>query len=272
MQFFSNLYKSARISHFIKSYLTKTVFHDTSVYNKNVIVTLTTTPKRINRIWPTLNSILLQSERPEKIYLWIPRLYKRFPQHAEIQLPDFIKHNPSVHVQFIDTDYGPATKLLPCLQLSLDPNTKIIVIDDDRLYPPHFIKDLLTYEKLDPNAALGIAGAVVLGKMRQEYRSTNKLAMADVLLGYQGYLVKPKFFSNAVFEYPENLPEAFFEDDVWFSGHLQKRGIRRVLIPSMPATQSRLTRNKQSGGLCMHENKDKRNFMRVFHYFNSTTL
>lgn len=231
---------------------------------KNVVVTMTTTPARINKIWPTLNSIALQSQQPEKIYLWIPKSFKRFA-HATIQtLPNFMQHYTNLEVQWIEHDYGPATKLLPCLQHIAYQQTKLIIIDDDRIYPPHFIEDLLTYERLDPCAALGIAGTIMHGPQRCEYRATKKLALVDVLLGYNGMLVKPAFFSEAVFQYPPNLSEAFYEDDVWLSGHLHQRNIRRLLIPSLPGWQSMLLGNTRSFGLCMHENKDKRNFNLVY--------
>ena len=253
--------------HYLRCYAKKLQTSGRGIIHPGVVVSLTTTPVRINKIWPTLNSILLQSELPEKIYLWIPKQFKRFPNQSIDQLPEFIKNNPFIQVQFIDKDYGPATKLLPCLEQIQDKNTKIIVIDDDRLYPRHLIRDLLRYEKLDSTAAIGIAGTVVHGAERREYVSSKKLAMVDVLLGYQGYLVKPKFFSKAVFDYPEHLPEAFFEDDVWFSGHLQRNAIRRLLIPIKSGTQSIITQNTKTIGLCMNENRDKRNFMSVFTYF-----
>ncbi len=208
----------------------------------------------------------MQSQQPEKILLWIPKHFKRFRNESISRLPHFFQNYPSVQVEFIDHDYGPASKLLPSLELFAGQDTKIIIVDDDRIYPIHFIRDLLKYEQFDPGAALGIAGTVMHGAMRCEYTSTKKMALVDVLLGYNGVLVKPKFFSKEIFNYPTHLPEAFFEDDVWFSGHLQKNKIRRVLIPSLAGWQSLILGNKRSMGLCMHENKDKSNFNRVFEY------
>ena len=258
----------SEIVHPLRCYSKKNVLPKlNATIQKNVVVSLTTTPVRIKKIWPTLNSIMRQSERPEKIYLWLPKQFKRFPHHTIDQLPDFIKNNPLIHVAFIDKDFGPATKLLPCLQFLAGQDKKIIVIDDDRIYSQHLIRDLLRYERIEPSSAIGIAGVVIMGSNRRDYIATKKIALVDVLLGYQGYLVKPQFFSEEIFEYPNDLPEAFFEDDVWISGHMQKRGIRRVLIPSKPSGHSHMLRDKTSFSLCKHENKDKQNFMGVFNYF-----
>lgn len=257
---------------FLRCYSTRHQFHKMHNIQEKVIVSLTTTPVRIKKMWPTLHSICLQSVQPEKIYLWIPKKFKRFPQNEILELPDFIKNNPYIQVEFIDHDYGPATKLLPCLQSPELRDKKIVVIDDDRIYPRHLIRDLLHYEQWDPSAAIGVAGTIVFGLHRKEFPATKKITKVDVLLGFNGYLVKPLFFSSTVFEYPENLPEAFFEDDVWFSCHLKQRGVRRMLIPSTASTQNLMTLNKKTLGLCMHENKDKQNFLRVFNYFNQQNL
>lgn len=254
--------------HYLRCYLKKSHFSNPSTCQQQVIVSLTTTPVRIKKIWPTLTSIMLQSVQPEKIYLWIPKKFKRFPEYEMSELPDFIKNNPFIHVEFIETDFGPATKLLPCLRSASLKDKKIIVIDDDRLYPRHLIRDLLRYEKIDPDAAIGIAGTVVFGSHRKEYDKVKHITMVDVLLGYNAYLVKAPFFSKDVFEYPCSLPEAFFEDDVWLSGHIKKMGVRRLLVPSRNSTQNILTPNTKTFGLCMHENKDKTNFMSVFKYFS----
>ena len=253
--------------HYLKCYSKKCNFPPPSNVQKQVIVSLTTTPVRINKIWPTLTSIMLQSVQPEKIYLWIPKKFKRFPENEIGELPYFIKDNPLIQVEYIETDFGPASKLLPCLQSPSLQDKKIIVIDDDRLYPRHLIRDLLHYEKIDPEAAIGIAGTVVFGPHRKEYAKAKHITMVDVLLGYNAYLVKTYFFSKDVFEYPPNLPEAFFEDDVWISAHIKKMGVRRFLVPSKSSMQNMLTPNTRTFGLCMHENKDRRNFIVVLDHF-----
>ena len=260
----------ANYIHFLRCYAKKNQHIDASLIQKNVVVSMTTTPARITKIWPTLNSIALQSIKPEKIYLWIPKKFKRFNHETISRIPHFIQANPYIHVEWINDDFGPATKLLPCLKLLEEQDTNIIMIDDDRIYPPHLIRDFLIHERTDPYSALGIAGTIVHGSERREYRSRRNITLVDVLLGYNGCLVKPSFFSKEVFNYPSDLPEAFFEDDVWFSGHLKKMGVRRLLIPSIAGWQNIITGNKNSFGLCMYENKDKRNFIHVYNYFNTT--
>lgn len=213
-----------------------------------------------------LNSLMLQSVMPEKIYLWLPKKYIRFPEGEIEEVPDFIKKNPMIYVNYSEEDYGPATKLLPYLQQYSSQKKPIIVVDDDRIYHEDFIKNLLHYSALSPDSAIGVGGVVVKGLTHNQYNTTKQIRNVDVLLGSQGYLVKPLFFSHNVFHYPKHLPEAFYEDDVWFSGHLQTSGISRMIVPATPSIQCR--HHKKKFALCLNENKDKHNFMRVFNYFN----
>jgi hypothetical protein len=106
------------LAHFIKCHTKPSLYiAKAAPIKKNVFVSLTTTPTRIKSIWPTLNSLLLQTVLPEHIILWIPKTHKRFKKSIT-QLPPFLKH-PHIQVRFIDEDYGPATKLLPAIKVFL---------------------------------------------------------------------------------------------------------------------------------------------------------
>lgn len=251
----------------IKCYLKKTPKVDKSKILQNVVISFTCTPVRIYKIWPTINSMLLQSQLPSKIYLWIPKHFKRFSNTGIDKIPTFLKNNPLIQIEFIEKDWGPATKLLPCLEkFKHQPDTKIIVIDDDRIYPKNFVKDLVRYSQQYPCQGISIAGVIMENGQRNEYTHTDIVQKTDVILGYQGYLVKPQFFSAVIFDYPDDCPEAFFEDDVWISGHLKRNNVSCLMVPSQQSTQSWLMGNVLSHGLCMNENKDKTNFMKTWVY------
>lgn len=64
----------------------------------------------------------------------------------------------------------------------------------------------------------------------------------DVLTGTWGFLVQPRFFDGQLTDYSSYPAEAFFVDDIWFSGHLARRGVPRrvitVLNPPWPTWAS----------------------------------
>ncbi|OGT48080.1 MAG: hypothetical protein A3E82_06930 [Gammaproteobacteria bacterium RIFCSPHIGHO2_12_FULL_38_11] len=254
--------------HVLRCYSKRTPYVNKEKILNDVIISFTTTPGRIHKMWPTINSLLLQTQLPSKIFLWLPKNYHRFQNNFIVNIPNFLKDNPLIQIEFIEKDWGPSTKLLPYLEKFQNyPDTKIIVIDDDRIYPKTLIEDLVNYSNQYPQDAITIAAVVMSNSGRQEYTHSNKLKEIDVMLGYQGYLVKPRFFTPEIFNYSADCPEAFFEDDVWISANLKKNNIMRLMIPSRPGTQNVLTGNTFSSGLCVHENKDKRNFIKTWEYF-----
>jgi len=258
--------------HLCRCYCKKPPPVDTHQTVNDVVISLTTTPPRIQKIWPTIHSLLLQSQLPSKIYLWIPKHYKRFNNTSIPHIPEFLNH-PLIQVERIDKDWGPATKLLPALEKFKDlPETKIIVVDDDRVYPPELISTLIIHASAHPKSAITLIGTDIKQHKRIKYKKTRVPYPVDVLMGHGGYLVKPKFFSPAVFDYSQAPFEAFFEDDVWLSGHLFRNTISRLRVPSKhPATQNLKLLNvfKFSNPLCRNENQNGLNFLKVWSYFLS---
>lgn len=256
--------------HMLSAYFKKKIVIDERKITPGVVVSFTTTPVRINKIWPTINSILLQSQLPSKIYLWIPKQYKRFNNDSISYIPKFLKNNPLVQVEYIEKDWGPATKLLPCLdKFKTQKNTKIIIIDDDRIYHENFIKDLVHYSENNSEVAVTIAGILMSRNNLISPVKNKKICEVDIMEGFSGYLVKPKFFSTAIFNYPVNCPSVFFEDDVWISGHLMQNGIKKIKMRSLSSIQNWMIGNIRSYGLHKHENKGHVNFKQAWAFFQN---
>jgi hypothetical protein len=123
---------------------------------KRCVVSLTTIPDRVNLLSECLNSLDNQSLKPSQIYLQIPKTTlsgKRF----DLSLLKKIHIPSSVKINIIDKDYGPITKLIPVLELEKDPDTYIIIVDDDIIYHKDLIKTLCN-PKHDAFDAIGLAG------------------------------------------------------------------------------------------------------------------
>jgi hypothetical protein len=103
------------------------------------------------------------------------------------------------------------------------------------------VSTLVRFSRALPHAALCFRGRRVPPSSRwRDSRAVfgtrvNAPASMDVISGCGGYLVKPRFFVDDVFDYDGAPPSAFFVDDIWFSGHLARRGIPRYIIPSTAA-------------------------------------
>jgi hypothetical protein len=199
------------------------------------IVTLTTLPSRIHRIGPTIKSLLNQTLAPAEIRLNVPAMSRREQQPYVI--PAWLERLPSVTIARCD-DYGPSTKLLPAL-LSSAPDQRLIVVDDDRIYHPSFIEQMVKNADAHPGVAVVGSGwdapadltdrpstllATLRGQPPVPIKCTRvKIAQeVDIMQGLSGYLVEPRFFeSAAVVDYARAPSAAVLVDDVWISAHCQ---------------------------------------------------
>lgn len=114
----------------------------------NLIVTLTSYPKRISTISETLVSLLNQSIKPEKIILWL----------AESQFPNREKDLPIVLLQLRHfcleirwcRDLKSYKKLIPALEY--DRRKIYVTADDDIYYPKNWLKKLYNSYLNDKNS------------------------------------------------------------------------------------------------------------------------
>ncbi|MEW6283616.1 MAG: hypothetical protein AB1758_33705, partial [Candidatus Eremiobacterota bacterium] len=197
-----------------------------------VLVTLTSLPSRMDLLKLTLASLLDQTVLPQRVQVCLPRASLR--EGCGYRLPDFLDH-PRVRVLRCDTDWGPATKLLPSWVES-GPEQLLLAVDDDNVYPPDLVETLLRWHRLRPDAVVGLRGwrvgspfarTEILFGTRQRH-----LSRVDVLTGTWGYLLRRDHLDERVLDYSGWPRDAFFVDDVWICGHLARRGVPRLLVPA----------------------------------------
>ncbi len=200
-----------------------------------VVVSLTTIPSRINRIWPCLNSILCQTRPPDLVYLTIPLWSKR--ERCGYNIPESLMTEPGIVLHRCREDRGPILKLYETLKKETNPRTLIITVDDDTVYPRHLIRVLLGYHKKLPGAVLGFRGWQLpeSGKFldrRILYGNCVKTPIkVDVLSGISMVMYQRNQFQDDFFT-RYGLPEsAFFVDDICISGYLAQKGIHKYLLP-----------------------------------------
>jgi hypothetical protein len=200
-----------------------------------VVVSLTTIPDRLVHIRPTLHSLLDQSRRPDAIVLNLPSESRREGRGYEI--PDFFADYGPVEIVRCDRDWGPATKALPTLQRETAPETRIVITDDDQVYPRNLIETLVRASERFPDAVVCSRGFRIPAGLDINLRNTlygthlDHEEPIEIVQGSAGYLVRPRFFTKDVFDYSAAPKEAFFQDDIWLCGHLAGRGVDRLVVP-----------------------------------------
>ncbi len=211
-----------------------------------VVFSLTTIPSRLDTIYPTLKSLNNQTIKPDAIYLTIPKKCKRL----NTSYPNISKKIQKLcKVVYIERDYGPVTKIIGALIKEKDPETLIITVDDDVIYPSTIISEMLEWNRLFPDSALSSSGlsignypfkySISFNQKQNDWWFTmgkNEGRNIDILYGYAGALYSRKFFPTKqnlykdFFKYIESDKDLFKNDDVFLSFFLNKQNIKRRLV------------------------------------------
>ena len=115
-----------------------------------IYVSISTIPQRLKNLSMSVESLLKQTKKPDKIFINIPFKYKRFPEGIEDdQIPKF--DNSIVEITRCE-DCGPGTKLLGSLN-KLEKNSLLILADDDHIYEDYMIEKFFYFYSMEPNNA-----------------------------------------------------------------------------------------------------------------------
>jgi hypothetical protein len=199
---------------------------------EDVVVTLTTSPKRIAKIEPVIDSIMNQtSSVPYIIVLNLPFVYKR-NNSTFGDIPDFLLNNSRVYINRCE-DIGPATKVLPTVKI-VRPLTILISIDDDIVYPEDTVATLLEMSRIYPEAAItGHSGMLLEHDDALPYRrdETKPFQLAELVEGHASVLYRREFLVD--FDYDDILTTplaCYLGDDLILSNHLRKKNIPILVV------------------------------------------
>ena len=223
----------------------------------SLVVSLSAIPPRFDKLFPILEHLQRQTAPVEEIRLYIPKRFRRFPDY-DGSLPDVPK---GIRIMQPSDDLGPASKVLFAAEDLRGTDTDIIYCDDDHYYAPDHFERILAARGDDTSRAVAAKGGdlktwgITLSAPRQprpelwrktmDYRMTRakhfvhrlrtgeklpkptrweflRPCYLDIAMGYGGVLVRPDFFDDAVYDIP---PVIWAVDDIWLSGHLERRGI-----------------------------------------------
>lgn len=211
-----------------------------------VVASLTTLPWRYGGLLETIKSIKNQSRPPDAIYLTLPPETRR----NKTPYPPLPSEVEALCTPVrIEKDYGPVCKILGALLNEYDPDTTIIIFDDDVIYPEDMIAKMMEYN--DKQTALASSGAILkygfpfysthsnaAGLVNEitSFRMSKEGREVDLLCGFSAVLYMRKFFNNVneLIELAESNEDVYYNDDVLLSAYVAKRGIKRKVYPDIP--------------------------------------
>lgn len=244
-----------------------------------VVFSFTTIPDGINKIQLTLDALVEQDGLGfDAIYVIVPRKYRKTPVEiptwlladtASLERSDFqgigfatgtSAFHAKVHVVVLDTDFGPASKVLGTLLVEQDPDTLIVYGDDDRVYPSQLCERALHHSARFPNEAVAVLGGWISAEDslycgRSLEVGVNRVSFVG---GAGGVAVKRKFFGMGRATLPAfaimNLSKAcFLGDDYYLSHVLSANGVPRRIVYDSCWNIENLRASYPHGGLSYAE-------------------
>ena len=168
-----------------------------------IYVSISAIPPRIKNLEKSVESILNQTLKPDKIFINIPFKYRRFKEViGNNQLPNF--KDSSIEVTRCE-DCGPGTKLLGSLH-KMEKDSLVVLADDDNFYENYMIEKFYYFYKMAPDNAYSFY--------------VHPLDNFPIGQGADGFAINTnalegiKNFYNQIIK---NHKELFLYDDPWIS-------------------------------------------------------
>ena len=168
-----------------------------------IYVSISTIPQRLKNLNDTVESLLKQTQKPNKIFINIPYKYERFSEIIEDnQIPKF--SSDIVEVTRCE-DCGPGTKLLGSLN-KVKKNSLLILADDDHVYEDYMIEKFFYFYSKAPNNAYSFY--------------VHPLGNFGIGQGADGFAINTNYLQgikNFYDKVVKDYKELFLHDDLWIS-------------------------------------------------------
>lgn len=204
-----------------------------------MIVTMASFPKRIDKVWITIETIMNQTVKPKKIILCLAE--DLFP-NGEADLPKELLKQKSrgLEICFCE-DLWPHKKYFYTMQKY--PDDVIVTIDDDIFYPENVLEQLWAAYQKYPNAVSCERGHVVAytedgafakyNDWDSEKKGLTEPTLQLFPIGCGGVLYPPHLLHEGLFNKEEIKELCLANDDIWLK--------TMEIMNGVPAVRARAT-------------------------------
>ena len=211
------------------------VVHDKYGVNpdSDIVVSLTSFPGRISTVWITVQTLLHQTLKPQRIILWLaedqfPNRKSDLPQSL-LRLEQF-----GLEIRFCDNLF-PHKKYY--YSMKEYPAFKVITVDDDIFYPENLIEELQKLSKEFPDCICCTWAHEITTIQRsiQPYKKWKQCVMEGghpslklIPIGCGGVLYPPYSVANTIFEKEDIKALCLRTDDLWLKSMAVIAGTKSV--------------------------------------------
>jgi len=168
-----------------------------------IYISLSTIPKRLKNINKSVESLLQQTQKPDKIFINIPYKYRRFEEIIDDK--EIPKFNSKIVEVIRCEDSGPGTKLLGSLD-KLKKNSLVILADDDHSYEDYMVEKFYYFYSRAPENAYSFY--------------VHPLRDFGIGQGADGFAINTNSLTGVKNFYDmivKNHKDLFLNDDLWIS-------------------------------------------------------
>lgn len=211
-------------------------FKKNSLKKKSIdlIVSMTSFKKRINKTWISVVSIFLQVTKPNRIILWLS--IDEFSSIKQVPLLLKFLMRYGLEIKFCNSNYLGHKKYIHLEHNMI--NSIIITVDDDIIYNKYLISTLLDYHHNNANSiCCSLAYVVKINDLGFEPYSYWPPALQNQYdnyvfpVGAGGVLYPPDFFKNFLFEFAVINDICLYADDIWLFVVSRYIGYKSLKVP-----------------------------------------
>jgi hypothetical protein len=225
-----------------------------------IIVSLTSFPKRINKLWMVIETILRQKQKPDRIILWLSKQQFRGINELPVNLKNQQKRG--LEIRFCEDDLRSHKKYFYSLQEFK--KAIVITVDDDVLYNSKIISSLIELHIKFPECVCcnHCNEITLLENMILPYKSWRKSEVSDFPsykifpIGVGGVLYPPNAVSQFAFNIDAIKSNCYLADDIWLNimtkiaGNMSvSSNLKTFYLPVMYENNSTLTSMNVNEGL-----------------------
>lgn len=220
-------------SYYLPQFLAKSSRPEAKFHCKNLIVSLTTFPTRINDVWMTIECLLRQTYMPEKIILWLSK--EQFSSKKDLPESLLKLENDVFEMRFVNGDIRSHKKYV--YAFNEFPTKLIVTIDDDIIYSPNLIENLVKANRQYPNDVLCCYARIIKwnkSKCLEPYNNwpvTSNIDCTELFFGSGGgTLFQPSKLYKDVLNVELSKELTPLADDIWLNAmcRLSKLKIRLI--------------------------------------------
>lgn len=198
--------------------------------SQSLILSLTSFPARINKLWIVIESLFRQTRKPDKIILWLSK-----QQFSSINiLPNklLLQQRRGLEIRLVDEDLRSHKKYYYLMKES--PESILITVDDDIIYNTRLIETLLVWHDKFPLSIIARyaykiewSGSEIKSYKEWTANFAQNFPQSNIFFGSGGgTLFPPNIMPKETINKELFLKLCPFADDVWLNAMCQLNQVK----------------------------------------------